>query len=108
MVQKLLEQRPQTLAQAYDIARRHETTKQAVLYVTSRMHPGAHNITERWPRAAIVREIAEEEPIETAATSPGPRWKPEPAHSSPYPQNTFSNPKVTPNKQNGRKHINWE
>lgn len=37
VVQKLLEQRPHTLAQAYDIAHRHETTKRAVSYVTTLM-----------------------------------------------------------------------
>lgn len=41
IVQKLLEQRPHKLAQSYDIARRHETTKQKVSYVTSLMHSRA-------------------------------------------------------------------
>ncbi|KAJ3582113.1 hypothetical protein NHX12_015871 [Muraenolepis orangiensis] len=104
----MLEQRPQTLAEAYDIARRHETTKQTAFYFTNRMHPGTHNVAERRPRAAVIREAAEEEPTETAATEQETRWRPEPASPSPYPPHTFSNQTFTPSKQKDRKDINWE
>ncbi|KAM3623655.1 uncharacterized protein V6R79_013858 [Siganus canaliculatus] len=84
IVQKLLEQRPRTLAQAYDIARRHETTKRAAAYVTGLMHSGAHSMTERRPRAAVVREVTEAR-VETAASSPAATWEPRPpnTHYSP-------------------------
>lgn len=56
IVQKLLEKRPLTLAQAYDIARRYETTKRAASHVTSLTHAGVHGLSERKPRTAVVRE----------------------------------------------------
>ena len=56
LVQRLLEKRPSTLAKAYEIAHRHETTKRAASYVTSIMQPGARNFTDRRPRTAVVRE----------------------------------------------------
>lgn len=56
IVQKLLEQRPRTLAQAYDIARRHETTKQAASYITSRMQTGTHSMLEQRSHTAMLRE----------------------------------------------------
>ncbi|KAF0024922.1 hypothetical protein F2P81_021803 [Scophthalmus maximus] len=55
-VQKLLDHRPHTLVQAYDIARSHEATKRPAAYVTSFMHPGAHSMSERRPPAADQRE----------------------------------------------------
>ena len=78
IVQKLLEQRPRTLAQAYDIARRYETTKRAALHVTNLMHSGARCMPERRSRAAVIRQVPEEEEVETTATLPVARWKPEP------------------------------
>ena len=56
IVQKLLEKRPHTLAQAYDIARRYETTKRAALSVTSFTHTGIRGLSEQKPRTAVVRE----------------------------------------------------
>ncbi|KAJ3601150.1 hypothetical protein NHX12_032123 [Muraenolepis orangiensis] len=70
-----------------------------------------HTVAERRPRAAVIREAAEEEPTETAATCQATRWKPEPAGPSPYPRHTFSNQTFTPSKhphQKDRKDINWE
>uniref|UniRef100_A0AAV2LLX4 Uncharacterized protein n=1 Tax=Knipowitschia caucasica TaxID=637954 RepID=A0AAV2LLX4_KNICA len=58
IIQKLLETRPSTLARAYEIAHRHETTKRAASYVTSIMQPG--------PRTAVVRET------EAAPATPPP------------------------------------
>ncbi|XP_062374552.1 uncharacterized protein LOC134062534 isoform X1 [Sardina pilchardus] len=56
IVQKLLEKRPHTLAQAYDIARRYETTKRAASHVTSLTQAGARGLSERKPCTAVVRE----------------------------------------------------
>ncbi|XP_061754270.1 uncharacterized protein LOC133551511 isoform X2 [Nerophis ophidion] len=78
-VQKLLEQHPQTLAQAFDIARRYETTKRAASYVAGLMHPGARDIPERRPRAALIREGTEEEELEPATAPPSASCK----HESP-------------------------
>ncbi|CAL8343053.1 unnamed protein product [Merluccius merluccius] len=78
IVQKLLEQRPCTLAQAYDIARRHETTKRAASYVTSLMQSGARCTSEWRSRAAVVREGIEELEVETVTASLAASWKPEP------------------------------
>ncbi|KAJ8369381.1 hypothetical protein SKAU_G00094090 [Synaphobranchus kaupii] len=108
IVQKLLEQRPHTLAQAYDIARRYETTKRAASYVTSLMHSGAHNMAERRPRAAVIREGAKEEQAETAAAFPAARWKPKPSGPSPHLQHAVPNPNYTPHKRGGCKDIKWE
>lgn len=99
IVQKLLEQRPHTLAQAYDIARRHETTKRAASYVTSLMHTGACSMTEWRPRAAVVREGAEVEEPETAAAPPVASWNPQPQPHG---------PNQTPRKWRGRSNIKWE
>eukprot|EP00064_Thunnus_orientalis_P013363 superscaffoldBa00002165_g13402 len=76
IVQKLLERRPRTLAQAYDIARRHETTKQAVSRVTSLMQSVAYNTPERRSRAAMVREGTEGEEAETVVATPAVSYKP--------------------------------
>uniref|UniRef100_A0AAV2K8I4 RNA-directed DNA polymerase n=1 Tax=Knipowitschia caucasica TaxID=637954 RepID=A0AAV2K8I4_KNICA len=72
LVQRLLEKRPATLAKAYEIAHRHDTTKRAASYVTSIMQPGARNLTERRPRAAVVRESENNETVTTPAASPSP------------------------------------
>ncbi|CAI5671880.1 unnamed protein product [Oreochromis niloticus] len=74
IVQKLLERHPATLACAYDIAHRHETTKRAASYVTSAMQQGARNSAERRPRAAVVREKDKDETVaeNAPAASPSP------------------------------------
>lgn len=74
LVQRLLEKRPATLAKAYEIAHRHDTTKRAASYVTSIMQPGARNLTERRPRAAVVREGDKNETMTptTSVVSPSP------------------------------------
>ncbi len=77
IVQKLLEQRPRTLAQAYDIARCPETTKRAASYVIHLMHTGAHNMAEWRPRAAVVREGVKVEEPEPATASPVASWEPQ-------------------------------
>ncbi|XDV42613.1 hypothetical protein PO909_011242 [Leuciscus waleckii] len=69
LVQRLLEKRPATLAKAYEIAHRHETTKRAASYVTSIMQPGARNLTERRPRAAVVRERDKNETVTTTTSA---------------------------------------
>lgn len=97
IVQKLLEQRPSTLAQAYDIARCHETTKQAASYVTGIMHAGARSTTGWKPRGAMIREGAEVEGPETAAAPPAASWKPHP-----------HNPQHTPRRWKGNKDLKWE
>ena len=85
-VQKLLEQRPQTLAQAFDIAHRYETTKRAASYVAGLMQPGARGMAEHRPRAMVIREGTDEEELKTATASPSAIFKPEsPSHShTPY------------------------
>ena len=67
-VQKLLEQRHKALAQAFDIAHRYETTKQAASYVVGLMHSGgmAHGMVERRTRAMVIREGTDEEKCRTA------------------------------------------
>lgn len=70
IVQKLLEQRPHTLAQAYDIARRHETTKKAASHVTSLMQSRLHDRPERRAHTAVVREGAEEVGMGAVAATP--------------------------------------
>ncbi|XP_036001790.1 uncharacterized protein LOC118565513 [Fundulus heteroclitus] len=92
IVQKLLEQRPHTLAQAYDIARRHETTKRAASYVTNLMQSGSRSMAERRPRAAVIREGAVTGRAEAGSASPAANWKLE----SP----SFSHP---PHKWKGQK-----
>lgn len=94
IVQKLLEQRPRTIAQAYDIAHRYETTKRAALHVTNLMHSGARCIPEWRSRAAVIRQGPEEEEVETTATLLVARWKPSPNHP--------------PRRNQGRKGIKWE
>ncbi|CAI5674954.1 unnamed protein product [Oreochromis niloticus] len=56
MVQKLLEEQPRTLARAYEIAHRFETTKRAARAVTQLMQPGARVSAAQGARAAAVRE----------------------------------------------------
>ena len=55
IVQKLLEEQPHTLARAYNIAHRYETTRRAARAVTQLMRAGP---PERRTRAATVRENA--------------------------------------------------
>lgn len=91
VVQKLLEKRPQTLAQAYNIAHRHETTKRAAymyIYVTGLMHSGAHTMNEKRTRTAVIREGAAEEQIETPVALQAARWEPRPLNPSSYFQQT--------------------
>ena len=66
IVQKLLEKRPHTLAQAYDIARRYETTKRAASHVTSFTHTGVRGLSEQKPRTAVVREGGDADVVEAA------------------------------------------
>ena len=54
LVQKLLEEKPPTLARAYEIAHRCETTRRPARAVTQLMQPGLQNAAERRPRAAMV------------------------------------------------------
>ncbi|KAL6469079.1 hypothetical protein MHYP_G00226030 [Metynnis hypsauchen] len=59
MIQRLLEERPRTLARAYDLAHRYETTKRAAANVTRLMQHGVQ-ATERRVRTTTVRECAEQ------------------------------------------------
>uniref|UniRef100_A0A3B4WDD1 Gypsy retrotransposon integrase-like protein 1 n=2 Tax=Seriola lalandi dorsalis TaxID=1841481 RepID=A0A3B4WDD1_SERLL len=71
-VQKLLEEQPRTLAGAYDIAHRYETTRRAAKVVTQLMRAGVHSSTERRARAAVVRDNAntlQREELERTAMS---------------------------------------
>ncbi|KAK5621981.1 hypothetical protein CRENBAI_013404 [Crenichthys baileyi] len=72
VVQKLLEQRPATLARAYEIAHTYEPTRKAASYVTSAMQPGARNLGERRPRAAMVWAKDKNEAITKAASVANP------------------------------------
>ncbi|CAI5682172.1 unnamed protein product [Oreochromis niloticus] len=56
MVQKLLEEQPRTLARAYEIAHRFETTKRAARAVTQLMQPGARVSAAQGARTAALRE----------------------------------------------------
>lgn len=80
LVQRLLEKRPATLAKAYEIAHRHETTKRAASYVTKFMQPVARNLNECRPRAAVVRERDSDETVTTAASV----VRPPPSHFVPH------------------------
>lgn len=107
IVQKILEQRPHTLVQAYDIARRHETTKRAASYVTSLMHLGARSMIERRPRAAVIREGTEEEE-QTAAAYPVANRRRKPPGPNPHLQHTSPDLCYTPPQRKGYKDIKWE
>ncbi|CAI5671940.1 unnamed protein product [Oreochromis niloticus] len=56
MVQKLLEEQPRTLARAYEIAHRFETTKRAARAVTQLMQPGARVSAAQGARTAALWE----------------------------------------------------
>ncbi|XP_028299789.1 uncharacterized protein LOC114461699 [Gouania willdenowi] len=58
VVQKLLEERPYTLAKAYEIAHRYETTRRAARAVTQLMRPGGRGFAAQATRTATVREAA--------------------------------------------------
>ncbi|KAK3552131.1 hypothetical protein QTP86_001505 [Hemibagrus guttatus] len=58
IVQQLLEERPWTLARAYEIAHRYETTRQTAASVTQLMQSATR--TERRARAAALRECPEQ------------------------------------------------
>lgn len=82
-VQKLLEEKPRTLAKAYDVARRYEATRQAARVVTQLMLTGSPGSTRQRARAVTVqgtanpmaREQSEEamiRPADTAGGAPSP------------------------------------
>lgn len=107
LVQRLLEKCPATLARAYEIAHRHETTKRAASYVTSVMQPGAHNLTERRPRAAVVRERDENETVAatTLAASPSPnRFVPHTTAKTPKQYKNFKRGDIRCHNCNGWGH----
>ncbi|XP_037834631.1 uncharacterized protein LOC112450568 [Kryptolebias marmoratus] len=56
LIQKLLEERPRTLALAYGIAQRYEATRMAARAVTQLMRPTARNSTPQGARLAMVHE----------------------------------------------------
>ncbi len=95
MVQRLLEEQPRTLAGAYDIAHRYETTRRAAKVVTQLMRAGVHGSAERRARAAVVRENADmsqqEEPEKTVMSHAAP---PERVQKSP--------PQWWPKRNNGQ------
>jgi len=76
IVQKLLEQRPHTLAQAYDIARRHENN-QADSIICHQPHVlrGTQHDSTEVPCCSlpVIREGTEEEQAGTAAVFPAAR-----------------------------------
>ena len=80
LVQKLLEEKPRTLARAYDIARRYEATRRAARTVTQLMRSGATGSAEQRTRAATVRESDELLCYEGAAV-----WRNNPREREPQP-----------------------
>ncbi|XP_063050302.1 uncharacterized protein LOC134445147 [Engraulis encrasicolus] len=95
IVQKLLEKRPQTLAKAYDIAHRYETTKRAASHVTALMHSGARGPPERKPcTTAMVRERVDGGETDILTAIPGANSRPvsHEFHRA-APRKTFKNAK---------------
>ncbi|GLD71800.1 uncharacterized protein AKAME5_002312400 [Lates japonicus] len=85
VVQRLLEEKPHTLASAYDIAHRYETTKRAAKTVTRLMQAGTLSAVERRTRTATVHESTSREPTGLAVRlvsalegepKPHQRWQP--------------------------------
>ena len=76
VVQRLLEERPRTLARAYEMAHGYETTRRAARAVTQLMQPGRRGTAEWRARAATVRENTSvmvcDEPVGVAARSTNP------------------------------------
>ncbi|KAL7396302.1 hypothetical protein ABVT39_003859 [Epinephelus coioides] len=76
VVQRLLEERPRTLAGAYEVAHRYETTRRAARAVTQLMQPGQRSSAEGRARAATVREETSvnlcDEPVGVAVASTNP------------------------------------
>ena len=74
----LLEEKPRTLARAYEIVHRSETTRRVARAVTQLMQQGLRNAAEQRPRASMVHEgasvsafkvpvgVADERPAEPA------------------------------------------
>lgn len=92
IVQKLLEQQPHTLTQAYDFAA-------AMNHRQRHMLPGACSMTERRPRVAVIREGAEEDHSQQPAGNLSPL--------TPHIQHAFPELNYTPQKQMGHKDIKW-
>ncbi|XP_026022288.1 uncharacterized protein LOC113021785 [Astatotilapia calliptera] len=108
IVQKLLERHPATLACAYEIAHRHETTKRAASYVTSAMQQGARNAAERRPRAAVVREKDRDETVaeHAPAASPSPnRFVPHTPSTTPNNHRNFKRSGVRCHNCQGWGHV---
>ncbi|KAL7373215.1 hypothetical protein ABVT39_001512 [Epinephelus coioides] len=76
VVQRLLEERPRTLARAYEVAHRYETTRRAARADTQLMQPGQRSSAERRARAATVHEETSvmlcDEPVGVAVASANP------------------------------------
>lgn len=67
IVQRLLEQRPRTLAHAFDIARSYETTRRAASCVANPMTGGGCSMPDRRTRAAVIKAPGQGKEMETAA-----------------------------------------
>ncbi|KAL1254816.1 hypothetical protein QQF64_012877 [Cirrhinus molitorella] len=99
IVQRLLEERPHTLARAYEIAHRYETTRRTATSVTQLMQSAVKPM-ERRTRAAAVRECPDQSGSDEENSVPSNHaWR---------QKNSKAAFKPRPQRFNTRNKINWE
>ncbi len=99
IVQRLLEERPRTLARAYEIAHRYETTRRTATSVTQLMQSAIRPM-ERRTRAAAVRECPDQSGSDEESSVPStPEWR---------QRNSKAEFKPRLQKFNKKNKINWE
>ncbi|RXN37980.1 Retrovirus-related Pol poly from transposon [Labeo rohita] len=99
IVQRLLEERPRTLARAYEIAHRYETTRRTATSVTQLMQSAVRPM-ERKTRAAAVRECPDQSGSDEESSVPSNHeWR---------KKNSKAEFKNRLQKFNKRNKVNWE
>ncbi len=99
IVQRLLEERPRTLARAYEIAHRYETTRRTATSVTQLMQSAIRPM-ERRTRAAAVRECPDKSGSDEESSVPStPAWR---------QKNSKAEFRARPQKFIKKSKINWE
>ncbi|KAL0162302.1 hypothetical protein M9458_041698, partial [Cirrhinus mrigala] len=99
IVQRLLEERPRTLARAYEIAHRYETTRRTATSVTQLMQSAVRPM-ERKTRAAAVRECPDQSGSDEESSVPSNHeWR---------QKNSKAEFKHRLQKFNKRNKVNWE
>ncbi len=99
IVQRLLEERPRTLARAYEIAHRYETTRRTATSVTQLMQSAIRPM-ERRTRAAAVRECPDQSGSDKESSVPSTPERRQ--------RNSKAEFKPRPQKFNKKNKINWE